>query len=70
MSAALALNVNGRPREMPAGATLADLVRELGLEGKRIAVEVNGTVVSRSRHAATALAAGDRVEIVGAVGGG
>jgi sulfur carrier protein len=70
MSVTLAVSVNGRSREVPAGATLADLVRALDLEGKRIAVEMNGEVVPRSRHAATPLAAGDRVEIVGAVGGG
>jgi sulfur carrier protein len=70
VSLTLAVSVNGRSREVPAGATLADLVRALDLEGKRIAVEVNGEVVPRSRHAATPLAAGDRVEIVGAVGGG
>jgi len=45
-------------------------VRELTLEGKRIAVEVNGAIVPRSRYADTRLVAGDRVEIVGAVGGG
>lgn len=62
--------VNGTPRPPPRPATLAALVRDLGLEGKRIAVEVNGAVVPRSRHAQTPLADGDRVEIVGAVGGG
>ena len=40
------------------------------LEGKRIAVEKNGEIVPRSRYADTPLAAGDRLEIVGAVGGG
>jgi sulfur carrier protein len=70
MSVTLAVSVNGRSREVPSGTTLADLVRSLDLGGKRIAVEVNGEVVPRSRHAATPLAAGDRVEIVGAVGGG
>lgn len=65
------LTVNGRPRAPgPGVATVADLVRELGLEGKRIAVERNGAIVPRSRHAETPLADGDRLEIVGAVGGG
>lgn len=62
--------VNGAPRQPPQPATLAGLVRNLGLEGRRIAVEVNGTVVPKSRYAETALAEGDRIEIVGAVGGG
>ena len=66
----ITLKVNGRARELPPSATVADLVRGLGLEGRRIAVEVNGDVVPRSRHADTALRDGDAVEIVGAVGGG
>jgi sulfur carrier protein len=51
-------------------ATVADLVRELALEGKRVAVERNGEIVPKSAHALTALAAGDRIEVVAAVGGG
>jgi sulfur carrier protein len=67
----LSITVNGRPRTLaPPRATIGDLVRELALEGKRIAVERNGEIVPRSRYADTALAEGDRVEIVGAVGGG
>ncbi|HEX4885063.1 MAG TPA: sulfur carrier protein ThiS [Casimicrobiaceae bacterium] len=62
--------VNGRPHPLQDGMTVADLVRDLGLAGKRIAVEVNGQVVPKSRHETAALADGDRVEIVGAVGGG
>jgi sulfur carrier protein len=53
-----------------ASATVADLVRELALEGKRVAVERNGEIVPKSSHALTALAAGDRIEVVAAVGGG
>ena len=49
---------------------MADLVRELSLEGKRIAVEKNGAIVPRSRYAETSVAPGDTLEIVGAVGGG
>jgi sulfur carrier protein len=50
--------------------TVADLVRELSLEGKRVAVERNGEIVPKSSHAQTALRAGDRIEVVAAVGGG
>ena len=67
------LTVNGLPRTIDAGMltlTVADLIRELDLEGKRIAVERNGEIVPRSRYAQTPIAAGDRLEIVGAVGGG
>ena len=65
------LSVNGTLRtfELPV-RTVADLVRELSLEGKRIAVEKNGMIVPRSRHAETAIENGDALEIVGAVGGG
>jgi sulfur carrier protein len=66
----IAVTVNGGERSVRPGTTVLDLVRELGLEGKRIAVERNGDIVARSRYADTALAAGDRVEVVGAVGGG
>ncbi len=67
----LAITVNGQPRALPAGAaTIADLIREMRLEGKRIAVERNGEIVPRSRYAETRLADDDKLEIVGAVGGG
>ena len=65
----LTLTLNGAAAEVDA-ATVADLVSSLGLAGKRIAVERNGEIVPRSRYADTALAGGDRLEIVGAVGGG
>jgi sulfur carrier protein len=65
------LTVNGNPRtfERPV-LTVADVVRELALEGKRIAVERNGEIVPRSLYADTSVDSGDRLEIVGAVGGG
>jgi sulfur carrier protein len=50
--------------------TVADLMRELSLDGKRIAVERNGEIVPKSRHREIRLAAGDRIEVVVAVGGG
>jgi sulfur carrier protein len=65
------LHVNGTMRRFePPVRTVADLVRELALEGKRIAVEKNGAIVPRSRYADTPVADGDALEIVGAVGGG
>ncbi|MEW6592007.1 MAG: sulfur carrier protein ThiS [Pseudomonadota bacterium] len=64
------LVVNGEPRSFPAPLTVAQLVESLDLAGKRIAVEKNGDIVPRSQHAQTALASGDRLEIVVAVGGG
>ena len=67
----MTVSINGTPRHFdPPPATIADLVRALNLEGKRIAVEKNGAIVPKSRYADTPVAAGDRLEIVGAVGGG
>lgn len=67
----LTLLINGIDTDvaMPM-STIADLVTALGLEGKRIAIEKNGEIVPRSRYAITDVARGDRLEIVGAVGGG
>lgn len=64
------LVINGQPRSFPAPLTLGQLVGALDLAGKRIAVERNGEIVPRSQHGDTALADGDRLEIVVAVGGG
>jgi thiamine biosynthesis protein ThiS len=63
------LVVNGEERATEVG-TLAELVRELALEGKPIAVELNRSVVPKDRYGATRLGDGDRLEIVTLVGGG
>ena len=68
--AKLRLLVNGEPRDVPAGCTVEQLVQSLGLVGGRIAFAVNRDVIPRSRFGAHPLAAGDRVEILEAVGGG
>jgi sulfur carrier protein len=62
--------LNGESREVAGDATLAQLLDTLDLGDKRFAVEVNEELIPRSEHAAHALAAGDRVEIVQAIGGG
>jgi len=62
--------VNGEARNVAEGATLEDLVRDLGLEQTPCAAEVNRQVVPRDRRAETRLAEGDRVELVTLVGGG
>jgi len=64
------VNVNGAVRHFDPDADIAVLLERLQLAGKRVAVEKNGEIVPRSRFAHTALADGDRVEIVIAVGGG
>jgi sulfur carrier protein len=65
------LTINGKSRSFDATSlSVADLVASLELEGKRLAIECNGEIVPRSQFAATLLADGDQLEIVGAVGGG
>lgn len=68
--ARLSLRVNGEERRVPAPCSVAELLRVLELDGRRIAVAVNREVVPRSAFARHALASGDRVEILEAVGGG
>ena len=62
--------VNGEPQRVEASYSVAALLDARGLTGKRVAVELNGAIVPRSRHATTSLIAADRLEIVVAVGGG
>ena len=62
--------VNGTQRDVPGGATLAELLRLLGLDGARVVVECNGVVVERRQHEDRLLAPEDRLEIVRFVGGG
>jgi sulfur carrier protein len=65
------LRINGEARALDdAPHSVAALLDTLALGGKRVAVELNGEIVPRSRYAETPLADGDRLEIVGAVGGG
>lgn len=66
----VAISLNGEPRQLAAGTTIAELLAELGLTAKHVAVEVNLDLIPRSRHAERQLADGDRLEIVMLVGGG
>ena len=66
----ITVRINGVERTVAAGATIVGLLEELGLGGKRVAVERNQAVVPRARHAETTLADGDRLELVTFVGGG
>ena len=63
------ISVNGQPRSL-ADSTLADLLGELGLESRHVAVEVNLELVPAPQHAEHHLAEGDRLEVVTLVGGG
>jgi len=69
MTASITLTVNGEPRRTSA-ATIAALVRELGLKPEKVAVERNGTIVARSTLGEAPLTDGDVLEIVHFVGGG
>jgi sulfur carrier protein len=62
--------LNGAPKVLPPGQTLAELVAALQLEGQALALAVNRSVVPRQRWADVALSAQDRVDIVRAIGGG
>lgn len=64
------LTVNGEAVDVAPGTTVALLLASLDTAGKRVAVERNGEIVPRSAHGSTVLQAGDRLEIVVAVGGG
>jgi sulfur carrier protein len=64
------IQLNGAPHRIAEGTTLAELVEQLGHAGGRVALEVNREIVPKSQHAKRPLAAGDRVELVHALGGG
>ena len=66
----IALTINGERRRFDDSLTVAQLIEQLRLAGKRIALERNGEIVPRGRFAEQTLADGDRLEIVVAVGGG
>src|SRR5260370_41089865 len=67
---ALQLTINGEPRTVSETLSVADLVRQLGYDARRIAVEINREVVPLAQHPDHHLTSGDAVEIVRLVGGG
>jgi len=66
----IALTINGQSKSFPGPLNVARLIESLELGGKRIALERNGEIVPRSQFDQVALADGDALEIVVAVGGG
>jgi thiamine biosynthesis protein ThiS len=64
------LLLNGDERDVAEVVTIADLVAKLGLDARKVAVERNLEIAPRSTYADTALADGDRIEIVTFIGGG
>jgi sulfur carrier protein len=66
----LKLVVNGEPKRLSSPCTVAKLLEELEMGGRRVAVAVNRSIVVRSRHPEFRLDDGDQIEILEAVGGG
>jgi len=64
------VTLNGEARDLPDGLTVAELVGELGLRARRIAVEINLDILPSDHYPRRALADGDVVEIVQFIGGG
>ena len=65
----IALKINGEDREVSA-KTVSELIVELGLGERRVAVELNKSIVAREEFPAKCLSAGDVVEVIHFVGGG
>jgi thiamine biosynthesis protein ThiS len=64
------IQVNGKPRQVAPGSTIAQLLEQLELDPRYLAVERNLELVPRGAHATTELADNDRLEVVTLVGGG
>ena len=64
------VTINGERRDLAADLTVADLLRDLGIDGRKVAVERNLEIVPKSAFGATEVADGDRLEIVHFIGGG
>lgn len=64
------VQINGETRQLPDDSSVDLLLRRMDLTGRRIAVEINGQIVPRGQFSARRLQAGDRIEIVHAIGGG
>jgi len=64
------LTINGEDRDIAGVENVAGLVEALGLDARKVAVEVNLEIVPRSLYGGAALNDGDRVEIVHFIGGG
>ena len=69
MTESMTIVLNGERVELPAHSSIRRLLELQGIRG-RIAVEINGEIVARSDYAQRKLQAGDRVEVVHAIGGG
>ncbi len=66
----IAVIINGSAQTFAQAISIAELIRQMNLAGKRVAIECNGAIVPRGQYAQQMLAGGDKLEIVVAVGGG
>jgi thiamine biosynthesis protein ThiS len=66
----ITVTINGATRQLPQNINISGLIDDMGLAGKRIALERNGEIVPRSTFAIQQIADGDKLEVVVAVGGG
>jgi thiamine biosynthesis protein ThiS len=64
------VTLNGRPREVPDGCSIEELIRVADLDPRFVIVERNGEPVERKRYGVVVVASGDRLEFVRAVAGG
>jgi sulfur carrier protein len=64
------ITLNGESRDVPDGSFVSDLVSALALDPRRVAIELNRSIIPRSAYHSTTLMAGDQIEIVGFIGGG
>jgi len=64
------LVINGKTEQLPDGLTASQLIEHLGLQNARLAMEVNREIVPRSSFDSHYFSAGDKIEIVRAIGGG
>ena len=62
--------VNGDPLELPESVSVSQLLQQLELGGRRVAVEINQEIVPQSNHGSTLIQDGDKIEVVQAIGGG
>jgi thiamine biosynthesis protein ThiS len=70
MQTTISIVVNGDNRDAKPGATVSDLLREMGLDSGRVAIERNLEILPRPKWSETLVEPGDRYEIVQFVGGG
>jgi sulfur carrier protein len=69
-TASIEITVNGERKSLPAGASVSDLIAEMGLNPQLVAVEIDRELVRKAQHPVRRLSEGAHVEIVEFVGGG